>query len=234
MEQLGLALSPGLEPERTPDLTDALSADPVPLGHRAGRPGVWRPWAWSPASRHDGLDDLVADRARRARPRCIDQPSSFRTSPRRRTPEPGNSSTDQPDRTLGVGQPRQQAAPRPAAANGLGVQSRPVEHRQADDAVARGAAIAKGRDRRCDSNPSADTHATARPAAASSRRCRKRRRRSSGNCDSAHVVVTTGRASVGTRAKASGTTSTASPYSSSGRAVAANAISASSLATRSG
>jgi hypothetical protein len=35
--------------------------------------------------------------------------------------------------------------------------------------------------------PSADIHATARPAAASSRRCSKRRRRSSGNCDSAHV-----------------------------------------------
>ena len=54
---------------------------------------------------------------------------------------------------LGVCQPRQQAAPRPAAANGLGAQSRPVEHRQADDAVARGAAIAKGRYRRRDSDP---------------------------------------------------------------------------------
>ncbi len=63
------------------------------------------------------------------------------------------SSTDQPDRTLGVRQPRQQAAPRPAAADGLGVQSRPVEHRQTDDAVARGAAIAECRDRRRDSDP---------------------------------------------------------------------------------
>jgi hypothetical protein len=54
---------------------------------------------------------------------------------------------------LGVRQPRQQAALRPAAANGLGAQSRPVGHRQADDAVARGAAIAKCRNRRRDSDP---------------------------------------------------------------------------------
>ena len=53
---------------------------------------------------------------------------------------------------LGVCQPRQQAALRPAAANGLGAQSRSVEHRQADDAVARGAAIAKCRYRRRDSD----------------------------------------------------------------------------------
>jgi len=58
-----------------------------------------------------------------------------------------------PDRTLGACQPRQQAALRPAAANGLGAQSRPVEDRQTDDAVARGAAIAKGRDRRRDADP---------------------------------------------------------------------------------
>jgi hypothetical protein len=64
-----------------------------------------------------------------------------------------NWSTDQPERTLGVCQPRQPAALRPAAANGLGVQSRPVEHRQADDAVARGAAIAECRYRRRDSDP---------------------------------------------------------------------------------
>jgi hypothetical protein len=57
-----------------------------------------------------------------------------------------------PDRTLGVCQPRQQAALRPAAANGLGAQRRPVEHRQTDDAVARGAAIAKCRYRRRDSD----------------------------------------------------------------------------------
>jgi hypothetical protein len=48
---------------------------------------------------------------------------------------------------------KKQAALGPAAANGLGAQSRPVEHRQADDAVARGAAIAKCRDRRRDSDP---------------------------------------------------------------------------------
>ena len=54
---------------------------------------------------------------------------------------------------LGVCQPRQQAALRPAAADGLGAQSRPVEHRQADDAVARGAAIAECRYRRRDSDP---------------------------------------------------------------------------------
>jgi hypothetical protein len=54
---------------------------------------------------------------------------------------------------LGSCQPRQQAALRPAAANGLGAQSRPVEHRQPDDAVARGAAIAKCRYRRRDSDP---------------------------------------------------------------------------------
>jgi hypothetical protein len=53
---------------------------------------------------------------------------------------------------LRVCQPRQQAALRPAAANGLGAQSRPVEHRQADDAVTRGAAIAEGRYRRRDSD----------------------------------------------------------------------------------
>ncbi len=41
--------------------------------------------------------------------------------------------------------------------------------------------------------PSADTHATARPAAASSRRYRNRRRLSRVKRDSAHVVVTTGR-----------------------------------------
>ena len=58
-----------------------------------------------------------------------------------------------PDRTLGACQPRQQAALRPAAANGLGAQSRPVEDRQTDDAVARGAAIAKCRDRRRDADP---------------------------------------------------------------------------------
>jgi hypothetical protein len=58
-----------------------------------------------------------------------------------------------PDRTLGVCQPCQQAALRPAAANGLGPQRRPVEHRQADDAVARGPAIAKCRYRRRDADP---------------------------------------------------------------------------------
>src|SRR5213078_4496759 len=70
-------------------------------------------------------------------------------------PIPGNLPTDQPVRTahLGVCQPRQQAALRPAAANGLGAQSRPVEHRQTDDAVARGTAIAKGRYRRRDADP---------------------------------------------------------------------------------
>jgi hypothetical protein len=68
-------------------------------------------------------------------------------------PRGENLSTDQPDRTLGVCQPRQQSALRPAAAHGLGAQSRPVEHRQADDAVARGAAIAKCRYRRRDSDP---------------------------------------------------------------------------------
>jgi len=63
------------------------------------------------------------------------------------------SSTDQPDRRLGVCQPGQEAALRPAAADSLGAQGRPVEHRQADDAVARGAAIAKCRYRRRDSDP---------------------------------------------------------------------------------
>lgn len=62
--------------------------------------------------------------------------------------------------------------------------------------------------------PSADTRATARPAATSSRGCRKRSRLSSGKRDSAYVVVTTGRASAGTRANASSSTSTASPRSS--------------------
>jgi hypothetical protein len=57
------------------------------------------------------------------------------------------------DGALGACQPRQQAALRPAAANGLGAQSRPVDHRQADDAVARGAAITKCRYRRRDSDP---------------------------------------------------------------------------------
>jgi hypothetical protein len=52
-----------------------------------------------------------------------------------------------------VCQPRQQAALRPAAANGLGAQRRPVEHRQTDDAVTRGAAIAKCRYRRRDADP---------------------------------------------------------------------------------
>ena len=56
-------------------------------------------------------------------------------------------------RQLGVCQPRQQAALRPTAAYGLGAQRRPVEHRQADDAVARGAAVAKCRYRRRDSDP---------------------------------------------------------------------------------
>ena len=51
--------------------------------------------------------------------------------------------------------------------------------------------------------PSADTHAIVRPAAASPRRCKKRSRLSSGKRDSAHVVVTTGTAPAGTRAKAS-------------------------------
>lgn len=54
---------------------------------------------------------------------------------------------------LGVCQPRQHAAPRPAAANGLGSHGRLLEHRHADDAVARGAAIAKCRNRRRDSDP---------------------------------------------------------------------------------
>ncbi len=64
--------------------------------------------------------------------------------------------------------------------------------------------------------PSTDTHATGRPAAASSIRCRKRRRRSGGKRDSAHVVMTTGRAAAGTRETASGSTSTGSPRSSRG------------------
>jgi hypothetical protein len=56
-------------------------------------------------------------------------------------------------RALGDCKPRQQAAPRPAAADGLGAQSRLLEQRQADDAVARGAAIAECRYRRPDSDP---------------------------------------------------------------------------------
>ena len=58
-----------------------------------------------------------------------------------------------PGAALGACKPRQQAAPRPAAANGLGAQSRLLEQRQADDAVARGAAIAECRYRRPDSDP---------------------------------------------------------------------------------
>ena len=41
--------------------------------------------------------------------------------------------------------PRQQAASRPAAADGLGAQRRVTEQRQADDAVARGVTVAEGR-----------------------------------------------------------------------------------------
>jgi 5-methyltetrahydropteroyltriglutamate--homocysteine methyltransferase len=52
-----------------------------------------------------------------------------------------------------LSQPRQQAAPRPAAANGLGAQGRLLKRRQADDAVAGGAAVAKCRYRRRDSDP---------------------------------------------------------------------------------
>ena len=111
---------------------------------------------------------------------------------------------------LGTGRPGQQAALRPAAANCLGGQRRVLEHRQADDAVAGGAAIAQRRYRRCDADP-LRRHPRHRPVvAASSRRCRKRSRLSSESCDSAQVVVTTGRASAGTRAKASGSRSTVS------------------------
>jgi hypothetical protein len=116
---LALVLSPGLEPEGTPDRTDGLSADPH-VHH------------WLLLSRRLPLQNQLQTT------KCLFQE---------------NSSTDQPDRTLGVCQPRQQAAPRPAAANGLGPPRRPVEHRQADDAVAGGAAIAKGRYRRRDSDP---------------------------------------------------------------------------------
>jgi hypothetical protein len=71
---LELVLSLGLEPEGTPDLNDGLSADPVPLGHRPGRPVCGVLGCGLQRLDHDGLDDLVADRARRARPRCVDQP----------------------------------------------------------------------------------------------------------------------------------------------------------------
>ena len=54
---------------------------------------------------------------------------------------------------LGVCEPGQEAALRPAAANGLGAQGRPAEQRQADDAVAGGAAIAKRRYRGRDADP---------------------------------------------------------------------------------
>jgi hypothetical protein len=246
---LELVLSPGLEPEGTPDLTDGLSADPVPLGHRPGRPvcGVLgsslgvvssvstittsttssqivraAPGLGASTSPSSPSSRSAANRWRHLPTVTLSQPSSSailvfglpsaqastirdrnakacddecrrdrRTSvsrsspvssiatvgrPARPSPAPSvealassepvqnllqttksrfheNSSTDQPDRTLGVCQPRQEAALRPAAANGLGAQSRPVEHRQADDAVARGAAIAKCRYRRRDSDP---------------------------------------------------------------------------------
>ena len=43
-----------------PDLTDGLSADPVPLGHRPGRPGCGVLGCGLQRLDHDGLDDLVA------------------------------------------------------------------------------------------------------------------------------------------------------------------------------
>src|SRR5690606_34167660 len=81
--------------------------------------------------------------------------------------------------------------------------------------------------------PSTDSHATARADAASLSRCRNRRRLSSEKRDNLHVVITTGRASSGTRPRASGSTSTASPRKSSGGSAASSAISASSRAASS-
>jgi hypothetical protein len=66
---------------------------------------------------------------------------------------PASRSAVPPGLVLGVCQPRQQPALRPAAADGLGAQSRSVAHRQANDAAPRGAAIAKGQYRRRDSDP---------------------------------------------------------------------------------
>jgi len=54
---------------------------------------------------------------------------------------------------LGVCQPRQDVPPRPAAADGFGRLSRWPEQRQADDAVARGRAVAEGRYGRRDPDP---------------------------------------------------------------------------------
>ena len=124
-------------------------SDEVEPRRRAGQPACEAPARvtgapWSRISAVPRIPRAAAHRSPVASDGC--QSSSARR-------DPGNSSTDQPQRPLGVGQPRQPAAPRPAAANGLGAQSGPVEHRQADDAVTRGAAIAKCRYRRRDSDP---------------------------------------------------------------------------------
>jgi hypothetical protein len=103
------------------------------------------------------------------------------------------SAADRPPCSISVsfrcGQPRQEPVSRPAAPDGLGVQSRSFEHRQADYAVPEARRSPSVGIAGATRTPSADTQATARPAAAWSRRCRKRRRFSSVKRDSAQVVV---------------------------------------------
>ena len=147
---------PGARTHRHPARKEHL---PAALLQQGRHPHARQRRRWSNAAQAEQRGAGGATRRRRSNAAQVEQPEAAEASRRGWSADDGCTHGTNAETlavhsraALGVCQPRQQAAPRPAAADGLGVQSRPVEHRQADDAVARGAAVAKGRDRRRDSD----------------------------------------------------------------------------------
>ena len=193
--------------------TGSLSVPTMRVRTYPGARSWWEPFDTSTESRRAQRSARQPGRALRRghpgrgradlqRPRRAHDAARWST-PSSRPPTRSGPSTSQPRR-----EPRQQPTPRPAAADGLGAQRRRSSTARPmmlwPERGGSPASASPGRP-----HASADTHATGRRGC-SWRRCRKRSGSRAGGADSAHVVVTSRRASAGTRVTA-GSVWTGSP-----------------------